>query len=90
MTLAAIGMVLTSASDENSPVMLVLGVILSLVAVGLMWYAYRVFLWRMERIGSRASERADDPLGPMLISGSLLVALICSAGVTMARNWGST
>mmetsp|Transcript_20781 Transcript_20781/g.67283 ORF Transcript_20781/g.67283 Transcript_20781/m.67283 type:complete len:120 (+) Transcript_20781:44-403(+) len=79
LTLASVGMVFTSSADVDSPVLLGLGVSLSAVALFLMWYAYRTFLWRMARIRSRAAQRADDPIGPIVISASVVLALGCSA-----------
>uniref|UniRef100_A0A7S0J3U3 DUF202 domain-containing protein n=1 Tax=Calcidiscus leptoporus TaxID=127549 RepID=A0A7S0J3U3_9EUKA len=87
LTLTSIGLVLTAASDSTSPIMLTAGVILSIVSVALMWYAYRVFLWRMDRISSRAGERADDPIGPLLISGALVAALTATAIVTLSSTY---
>ena len=59
---------------------------LSLLAIGLMWYAYATFIWRMDRITARTSARVDDRSGPMILAGSLLVALLASAAVTILRG----
>eukprot|EP00605_Chrysophyceae_sp_TOSAG23-4_P000702 GSChrysophyteH1.ASY1.ANO1.786.1 assembled CDS len=39
-------------------------------------YALSTFLWRMEQIKSRADERWDDPLGPVLLTSMLILALV--------------
>lgn len=52
-----------------------------------MFYAYHTFIWRMERISSRANERPDDVFGPTMLAGALFVALLCSAGFTIAHNY---
>ena len=56
------------------------------LAIGLMWYAYATFIWRMDRITARTSARVDDRFGPMILAGSLLVALLASAAVTILRG----
>jgi len=88
LTLASAGMVITSASGADSPLLLCLGLSLSVVALFLMWYAYRTFLWRMSRIRSRAAERADDPIGPIVISASVVVALASSAVLSFSSAFG--
>uniref|UniRef100_A0A7S0PWI6 DUF202 domain-containing protein n=1 Tax=Coccolithus braarudii TaxID=221442 RepID=A0A7S0PWI6_9EUKA len=91
LTLTSIGLVMTAASDSQSPLMLSVGVALSVVSVALMWYAYRIFLWRIERISARTGERADDPIGPILISGALVAALLGTAVMTIATTyWNPT
>ncbi|EOD06609.1 hypothetical protein EMIHUDRAFT_448824 [Emiliania huxleyi CCMP1516] len=88
LTLASVGMVLTSAADRDNPMLLCIGVALSGVSLFLMWYAYRTFLWRMARIRSRAAERADDPVGPIVISASVVVALAASAMLAFSSSLG--
>ena len=74
VTISSAGMVLAAGSG------------LSLLAIGLMWYAYATFIWRMDRITARTSARVDDRFGPMILAGSLLVALLASAAVTILRG----
>lgn len=46
------------------------------IALGFCMYALHVFLWRADRIKSRIPGRWDDPRGPMLLGGALVVVLV--------------
>ena len=85
VTISSAGMVLAAGSG-SSPTLLAAGGALSLLAIGLIWYAYATFIWRMDRITARTSARVDDRFGPMILAGSLLVALLASAAVTILRG----
>ena len=75
-----------STADRSSPVTLMSGMLLSLLAVGLMWRAYHTLTWRMKGIASRSSTQVEDRLGPLLIAGALAVALLAAAVVTISRR----
>lgn len=49
---------------------------LSLVALALLAYAHHTYHWRAARIIYQADQRCDDPLGPQVLAGALLVALV--------------
>ena len=71
--IASIAMAIIATATRAQPVMLWFGAVLSLCAVVLIAYAYRTFSWRASELAARRGERIDDPLGPMLLSGALLV-----------------
>lgn len=78
-------MALTAASNATTPLRLVAGIILSLASIGLMAYAYWTFNWRTTRIAARNGQRADDPIGPTLLSGVLIAAMIAAAACTLPK-----
>ena len=84
LTLASVGMLLMALQDgANSYLPLALGTVLASTSVALIWYAYRTFLWRLERIRSRTTtQEIDDTNGPVLLATSVIVALL--AGGCMA------
>jgi len=45
------------------------------ISLGFCMYALHVFLWRADRIKTRIPGRWDDPRGPMLLGGTLVVVL---------------
>ena len=71
--IAFIAMAIIATATRAQPLMLWFGAGLSIVAVALIAYAYRTFSWRAAELTARRGERVDDPLGPMLLSGALLV-----------------
>tara|TARA_B100000768_G_C10909929_1_gene221190 strand:+ start:23 stop:298 length:276 start_codon:yes stop_codon:yes gene_type:complete len=85
VTLASVAMALTAASSAQTPYSLAAGIILSFASIGLMGYAYWTFNWRASRIAERAGKRADDPLGPALLSGVLIAAMIAAAVCTLPK-----
>ena len=46
------------------------------VSLGFCVYALHVFLWRADRIKSRVPGRWDDPRGPMILGGSLVLIMV--------------
>ena len=50
-----------------------------------MAYAYWTFNWRTTRIAARNGQRADDPIGPTLLSGVLIAAMIAAAACTLPK-----
>ena len=46
------------------------------VSLGFCVYALHVFLWRADRIKSGVPGRWDDPRGPMILGGSLVLILV--------------
>ena len=76
-------MALTASSDATTPFRLAGGIVLSLASIGLMGYAYWTFVWRAGRISQRSYQRADDPVGPALLAGVLIAAMIASAVCTL-------
>lgn len=59
------------------------------VALGFCVYALRTFLWRAERMRIRIPGRWDDPRGPLIIGGALLIILIvnfCAKVSAIARH----
>ena len=85
VTLASVAMALTAASNATTPLRLAAGIILSLASIGLMAYAYWTFNWRATRIAARSGQRADDPIGPTLLSGVLIAAMIAAAACTLPK-----
>ena len=85
VTLASIAIALTAASSAETPYSLAAGIILSFASIGLMGYAYWTFNWRASRIAERAGKRADDPLGPALLSTVLIAAMIAAAVCTLPK-----
>mmetsp|Transcript_70009 Transcript_70009/g.155997 ORF Transcript_70009/g.155997 Transcript_70009/m.155997 type:complete len:113 (+) Transcript_70009:100-438(+) len=75
VSLAAVSMVVTSSSDRSSPTWMACGTALSIIAIFMMIYAYRVFLWRSSMIRLRNGSQADDPIGPAVLAGGVLLAL---------------
>ena len=45
------------------------------ISLGFCVYAIYVFLWRVDRIKTRVPGRWDDPRGPMILGGSLVLVL---------------
>ncbi|KAL1529676.1 hypothetical protein AB1Y20_000616 [Prymnesium parvum] len=83
VSLASVAMVVTAAGNRSSVAWLVSGTFLSILSIFLMCYAYRTFLWRAEQIGSRDQSPADDRLGPAILAGSLLLAILVSGWVVL-------
>ena len=86
VSLATVAMITTSAGGTSSPLMLASGSVLSLVAVALMVYAYKTFLWRGGRIRERLGGRTDDPTGPTILSGAIMLAIAICVGVVLQRG----
>ena len=86
LTLTSVGMVLV-AMDDDSPAPLVIGVALSLISVLLIAYAYRTFIRRIGFIRSRsATERVDDPVGPVVLAAAVIVALVTGGVAALVRG----
>lgn len=86
VTLATVAMITTSAGGTSSPLLLASGTVLSLISVGLMIYAYKTFLWRGGHIRERLGGRTDDPIGPTILAGCILLAIAISLGVVLQRG----
>jgi len=85
VTLASVAMALTATSNAETPFSLAAGIILSLASIGLMAYAYWTFNWRASRIAARSGQRADDPLGPAMLAGVLIAAMVAAAACTLPK-----
>ena len=80
VSLASVAMVVTAAGDRSSPMWMVGGTILSILSIVMMGYAYRTFLWRAGEIGARSNTgQAHDPVGPAVLAGGVLLALLVCA-----------
>ena len=79
-------MVTTSVGGTTAPLMLAAGTLLSVISVALMVYAYRTFVWRANRIRERLGGRTDDPTGPSLLAGAMLLAIAICIGVIINRG----
>ena len=87
VSLSAVAMVVTgSRSGQDNGYMLVAGTFLSLMSVCMMVYAYRVFVWRATRISERMGGRADDPIGPAVLSGGVLIAMLTCASILVTTG----
>ena len=84
VSLASVAMVVTSAADRRSPGWLIAGTILSILSIFMMIYAYRVFVWRSEQIGARNRSRADDQIGPAILAGGVLLAMLISVWAVLS------
>lgn len=84
ISLAAVAMLVTASVDRNSPTMLAFGTALSLLSIFMMVYAYRVFLWRTGMIRARNGSRADDHVGPAVLAGGVLLAVVVSVFAVLA------
>lgn len=50
-------------------------------------YALHIFLWRADRIKTRIPGRWDDPRGPYLLGGLLVLVLSVSLASKMYQFW---
>lgn len=50
-------------------------------------YALHVFLWRADRIKSRIPGRWDDPRGPYILGGFLVLVLVLNLSLKMLEIW---
>ena len=75
VSLAAVAMVVTSSAERQSLTWLVCGTVLSVTAICMMIYAYRVFLWRSGMIAARNGAGAHNYLGPAVLTGGVLLAI---------------
>ena len=55
------------------------GGLLSAVAISLLGYAHHIYFWRARAILQSSEKRCDDPLGPLMLSCTLLVAITAGA-----------
>lgn len=61
--------------------------ILMPVALGFCVYALHVFLWRADRIKTRIPGRWDDPRGPYILGGFLVMVLIVNLCFKLVEIW---
>lgn len=72
LTSISIGILAFSASDSQSHYY---AIILLPVALLFVFYAIGTFVWRSRLIRTRSSERWDDPMGPVVLTALLILAL---------------
>ena len=64
------------AMQNASPLTtLIAGGSLTCIALALLSYAHATYFWRANAIVNRGDKRVDDPVGPPLLAGALLIAL---------------
>jgi len=77
--------ILAFASQENSVAAQWYAMALLPISLGFCMYAIHVFLWRADRIKTRVPGRWDDPGGPMVLGGSLVVILAINFTVRLIQ-----
>ena len=77
--------ILAFASQENSIAAQWYAMALLPISLGFCMYAIHVFLWRADRIKTRVPGRWDDPRGPMILGGSLIVILAVNFTVRLVQ-----
>jgi len=57
------------------------------IALGFCMYALHIFLWRADRIKTRIPGRWDDPRGPFLLGGLLVIVLSVNFVTKLTQIW---
>jgi len=57
------------------------------ISLGFCMYALHVFLWRADRIKTRIPGRWDDPRGPYILGGLLVIVLSVNFGAKLNQIW---
>jgi uncharacterized membrane protein YidH (DUF202 family) len=57
------------------------------ISLGFCMYALHVFLWRADRIKTRIPGRWDDPRGPYILGGSIVLVLCINFAVKLVQIW---
>jgi uncharacterized membrane protein YidH (DUF202 family) len=78
----SIGVLAFSASDSQSHKY---AIIMLPVALLIDVYAIVTYVWRSRLIRTRSSERWDDPMGPVLLTGLLVLALLVQFFLKLAE-----
>jgi uncharacterized membrane protein YidH (DUF202 family) len=77
--------ILAFASQENSVAAQWYAMALLPISLGFCMYAIHIFLWRADRIKTRVPGRWDDPRGPIILGGCLIVVLAVNFTVRLVQ-----